>query len=144
MNSMLVVTDSSGRTLARIELSGRRKITFGRDFNRDLVIDDPAVSRLHGVIYREDGQWCIADAGSRTGTHVDGERVRWKRLRPGRTARVGGVWIQVESDNPRCDDWLQECETSPGSQDVISDEPRPMSAFLTDPGDFMATTRETP
>lgn len=141
---ILVMTDESDRTLARIELFGRRKLTFGRGFERDLVIDDPAVSRLHGVLYREGEDWCIADAGSRTGTVVDGERVRWKRLKPGRTARVGGVRLRIESDNIDGTEVSPFIEEATIENDADGDPSARTSAFLSEPDDFLPMTDEEP
>jgi hypothetical protein len=54
----------------------RDSILIGKSAEMDLVIDhDEAVSRVHAKLYREGPAWCIADLGSRNGTHVNGEPI---------------------------------------------------------------------
>ncbi|HEX8926946.1 MAG TPA: SpoIIE family protein phosphatase [Terriglobales bacterium] len=48
--------------------------TIGRKADRDLVLEDPGISREHAVILCEDGRFYLADNGSRHGTFVNGER----------------------------------------------------------------------
>ena len=48
--------------------------TIGRKADRDLVLEDPGISREHAVILCENGRFFIADNGSRHGTFVNGER----------------------------------------------------------------------
>jgi len=96
----LVIGDQNSRPIRTLSLHGMEKLTIGRSPERDLVVDDPGVSRLHCVLYLEDGEWCIADAGSKSGTYVDDARVKWKRLKPGRVASIGELrlWIEGEPD----------------------------------------------
>jgi sigma-B regulation protein RsbU (phosphoserine phosphatase) len=48
--------------------------TIGRKADRDLILEDPGISREHAVILCENGRFSIADNGSRHGTFVNGER----------------------------------------------------------------------
>ncbi len=48
------------------------RITVGRSLNSDLVIDNPRVSRIHALLWREGGATWLADTGSANGTAVDG------------------------------------------------------------------------
>jgi FHA domain len=74
-----------------------RRLQVGRPFfigrlpSCDLVLDQPAISRRHAVIYQRDGVWYIADAGSSNGTYVNltptAEPVR---LLDGDEIRLGG------------------------------------------------------
>jgi hypothetical protein len=48
-----------------------RQFLIGRLPSCDLMLDQPAISRRHAVIYQRDGSWFIADAGSSTGTFVN-------------------------------------------------------------------------
>lgn len=94
----LIIANENLTPLRRIGLDDRDRLTIGRSTNRDLIIRDPDVSRLHCVLYREQDTWCIADAGSAGGTRVDGARVLWKRLRPGRIAEIGHLRLWVHED----------------------------------------------
>lgn len=106
--STLVIADASGRVIRRIDLYGRERLTIGRSTQRDLIVNDPGISRFHCILYLEAGTWCIADAGSRGGTIVEGHGVVWKRMPPGRIAQIGHLLFRVES-----------------SEDVDLESPRP-------------------
>lgn len=59
-------------------------VTIGRGRDRDLVLDDPSVSRRHAEVCRAGlevppaggGGWLLSDVGSTNGTRVHGVRVR--------------------------------------------------------------------
>lgn len=59
------------------------KITIGRTFNNDVVINDTSVSRLHAYIRRDGNGWIIADAGSKNGSWL-----RQARLEPRREIAI--------------------------------------------------------
>jgi len=52
-----------------------RIVTVGRTKNNDIVMADISISKFHAFFKEEGGQWCLADAESRNGTFVEGERV---------------------------------------------------------------------
>jgi len=56
------------------------KITLGRDPYTDVRLEDPAVSRLHLEIRREDGNLILYDRSS-NGTLVNGTRIKRRILR---------------------------------------------------------------
>jgi pSer/pThr/pTyr-binding forkhead associated (FHA) protein len=65
------------------------RVLIGRKLTQGVVIADPAVSRLHAWIDTSQGCFILTDAGSRTGTFVNGEAiVRWE-LQPGDEIRIG-------------------------------------------------------
>src|SRR5207302_8740584 len=49
---------------------------IGTHSSNDLVLGDPAVSRFHCRLVREDGGWRVRDTGSLNGTKLDGVRIR--------------------------------------------------------------------
>jgi pSer/pThr/pTyr-binding forkhead associated (FHA) protein len=49
---------------------------IGRGGENDVVVDDPAVSRLHARVEREAGVYHVVDLGSTNGTTVDGIELR--------------------------------------------------------------------
>lgn len=56
----------------------------GRARSSDLVVQDPAVSRSHGTLVRDDqGIWRFKDLESGNGTHING-----RKLKPGKSAVV--------------------------------------------------------
>ncbi|HEY1819671.1 MAG TPA: FHA domain-containing protein [Trebonia sp.] len=70
-------------------LAGRRfpvgdaPVTFGRGEDNDIVIPDPAVSRLHAELRQEADGFVVSDQGSANGTEVNGDTITTHRLRPG-------------------------------------------------------------
>ena len=71
------------------DLAGRRypvgdaPVTFGRGEDNDVVIPDPAVSRLHAELRQEGDGFVLADLGSANGTRVNGDLITTHHLRPG-------------------------------------------------------------
>jgi pSer/pThr/pTyr-binding forkhead associated (FHA) protein len=57
------------------------RITIGRTSNNDVVINDASVSRLHAYVRREGDKWLVADAGSKNGTRLAGERLEARKER---------------------------------------------------------------
>ena len=68
----------------------------GRSRRSDVVVDVPTISRSHAVFTRyDDGSWTVADANSKTGVFVNGERVEISALEPEDTVTIGGVDMQL-------------------------------------------------
>ena len=65
------LTDETGQ---RIPIRTNRA-RIGRSQDADVVIDQPEVSRIHALIYRQDGEIHLLDLGSSNGTKVDGTTV---------------------------------------------------------------------
>lgn len=61
-----------------------------------LYIPDSCLSRQHAVMTRmNDGNYAIADAGSRSGTLVNGVQIKEKTLlKAGDRIKIGSVWIE--------------------------------------------------
>ena len=69
----------------------------GRSKRSDVVIDVPTISRTHAVLTRyDDGSWTIADAGSKSGVFVNGERVDICALEPEDVITIGGVPMKLQ------------------------------------------------
>ncbi|MEZ4411220.1 MAG: sigma 54-interacting transcriptional regulator [Polyangiales bacterium] len=89
-------------------LDGRA--TLGSAPGVDLIVSDPAVSRMHAEFeLRDDGAW-VRDLGSRNGTFVEGLRVESARVPDGGQVRVGGVTVTVRAapDATPVDLWAGE------------------------------------
>lgn len=68
----------------------QRGVTVGRTSNNDVVLDDGSVSRFHAW-FQKDAEvpgWAVADAGSKNGTRVNGERIKTRKLVPLRADAV--------------------------------------------------------
>ena len=92
-----IVYENHGRTYGG-RLTGR--VLIGRKLSHGIVSDDPGVSRLHAWIdpVRDSpGRWILTDAGSKSGTRVDGEAVATHELKPGDVIAVGPLRIRFDS-----------------------------------------------
>lgn len=71
-----LIVKLGGHELSRHELT-KKETTIGRAHECDVVIDNPAISRVHAIV-RNHGHWCsIEDAGlSRNGLYHQGKLVR--------------------------------------------------------------------
>jgi phosphoserine phosphatase RsbU/P len=56
---------------------------IGRHSENDLKIRDPFVSRVHAQIFRDGDQFRVHDCDSKSGTYVNGERVKSQTLKHG-------------------------------------------------------------
>ena len=57
----------------------------------DLVLDDPAISRLHAMIFHDSNGAGVLDLVSKNGTFVNGEEVESKSLQNGDLLETGGT-----------------------------------------------------
>ena len=68
--------------------------TIGRASSADLVLSDPAVSRLHARLENDQHTVFLTDLGSSNGTYLNGERVTDSiELRPGDTIEIGAARV---------------------------------------------------
>jgi transcriptional regulator with PAS, ATPase and Fis domain len=89
---------------ARIGLAGMDRVVIGRGAARgiqrlpdDVVrldLPDPRVSVHHAEIDRTSGRWTIADAGSKNGLFVNGERVTRQILADGDWIEIGHTFLR--------------------------------------------------
>jgi pSer/pThr/pTyr-binding forkhead associated (FHA) protein len=74
------------------------EFVLGRSEYCSMLLDDLSVSRLHAVLWREDGRTLLRDLDSRNGTTVNGRRVRGGvEVLPGDEIRVGDVLVRLET-----------------------------------------------
>jgi hypothetical protein len=58
------------------------RVTIGRTANNDIVLGEHSISRFHAYV-RQDGQsWLFADAGSKNGCDLQGERLAPRKEKP--------------------------------------------------------------
>jgi predicted component of type VI protein secretion system len=76
------------------------RVTIGRDASNVVsLVDDPKVSRLHAVLERLSGGWCVRDLTSRNGTFVNGERIdRDRVVHAGDEIRIGSTRLVYRGD----------------------------------------------
>jgi hypothetical protein len=92
----------------------RGRVLIGRRLSHGIVIGDPAVSRLHAWIDNPQGDYVLTDAGSRTGTFVNGEAIIRRYLEDGDEIRVGPLTLVWREDDAVPTDALALDLSSPG------------------------------
>jgi len=88
---------------AWLQLADGRKVpithwenVIGRSKSSDIQVNVPTVSRNHAVLTRyDDGSWTITDADSKSGTMVNGDRIRIRALNEGDKISIGGVEMEL-------------------------------------------------
>ena len=71
------------------QVSKIQPTTVGRNKVNDVAIDDKTISGQHFRIVPKEEQWFILDLESTNGTYVDGERVKFRELKPGSQIHAG-------------------------------------------------------
>lgn len=75
---------------------------IGRSKRSDVVVDIPTISRSHAVLTRyDDGSWTLSDAGSKSGTLVNGERIEIYAIDETDEIDIGGVKMSFRPMNKR-------------------------------------------
>jgi transcriptional regulator with GAF, ATPase, and Fis domain len=72
----ITVERENGQFAQRTVIHDGDLCRIGTHASNDLVMVDPAVSRFHCRLVREDGGWRVRDTGSLNGTKIDGVRIR--------------------------------------------------------------------
>ena len=86
----LELTTERGAGQGRYDLPAEG-LTLGRAEQRDVVLDDPAASRLHAEIVLRGGRFWIRDSGSANGLAINGRRVQEHPLTDGDQIRIGAT-----------------------------------------------------
>jgi signal transduction histidine kinase len=63
--------------------------TIGRSLERDVMIDDPQVSKRHAEVVQQEGRFFLRDTGSRNGTRVNGLPATEVALKGGDRVELG-------------------------------------------------------
>jgi len=94
----LTIIDSDGKR-STVELDRERRYVVGRSDGADIVLRDPALSRLHAELYFESGHWMVSDCESLNGTFVDGKRLDSPvRLDRAESVRLGRHSLRLRRD----------------------------------------------
>ncbi len=97
MATYLVIT--RGREIdSRYPLDQSVEATLGRGLECSIQLNDPLSSRVHAKLFFRDGQWNVADAGSRNGTLLNGSKIDTAALTSGNRIRVGNTELEFVDD----------------------------------------------
>lgn len=86
----------AARHMVLMDISGEfsftlnsQEILMGRHISADLRFTDMSVSRYHALLTLEDGIWTITDLDSKSGTYVNGQKIKQKKLRNNDEIKIG-------------------------------------------------------
>lgn len=110
MADIPILIGIKGQLLGRTILVDQdQKLSFGRDENNDITIDDDGVSRKHGELSFDNGTLWLQDSGSRNGIYVNGNRiVGHKALKVNDEILIGEHVLRVAWQDSTLDDLEQE------------------------------------
>ena len=94
-----VIQRVSGRGVTLNQVRGN-VLRIGRGTNAHLRSESPAVALEHADIEATDEGFFVSDAGSVTGTYVDGRAVERARLVKGSVVEIGDLRIEVKTADP--------------------------------------------
>ncbi|MEE2857911.1 MAG: sigma 54-interacting transcriptional regulator [Planctomycetota bacterium] len=80
-----------------VEQASSEGVVIGRDPSADVFIDDPAASRFHARLLRDDLQWRVQDLESSNGTFLNGDPIRESELAPGDRLGIGDCELRLEA-----------------------------------------------
>jgi transcriptional regulator with AAA-type ATPase domain len=93
----LTVSRERGSQTSRTVLFDGEVCRIGSHASNDLVLADPAVSRFHCRLLREEGAWRVRDWGSLNGTRLEGVRIRDADLSADATLTLGESEVTVQA-----------------------------------------------
>jgi transcriptional regulator with GAF, ATPase, and Fis domain len=96
----LTVDREAGRGTSRTVFFDGEVCRIGTHSSNDLVVQDPAVSRFHCRLVREEGAWRVRDWGSLNGTRLEGVRIRDADLPADATLTLGDSQVRVRAVAP--------------------------------------------
>ena len=93
----LSVEREGGSPTSRTVIHDGDLCRIGTHSSNDLVLSDPAVSRFHCRLVREEGGWKVRDTGSLNGTKVDNVRIRDADLPVDGALHLGDSIVRVRA-----------------------------------------------
>jgi transcriptional regulator with GAF, ATPase, and Fis domain len=96
----LSVEREAGKAASRTVLFDGDFCRIGTHASNDLVLQDPAVSRFHCRLLREEGAWRVRDWGSLNGTRLEEVRIRDADLPGDATVTLGDSIVRVRAVAP--------------------------------------------
>jgi predicted component of type VI protein secretion system len=109
----LEVRQPQGREVVVLDAE---RVSMGKARSNDIVLrSDPTVSRMHAVLERFSGGWCVRDLAARNGTFVNGQRLLGDcQLRAGDEIRLGATRLVFRAEGVDPDETeTQAVESAP-------------------------------
>lgn len=94
-----------------IPIPGKRFIIGRSPEYADFCLNDPAVSRMHAMIYEAGGQFMLKDMDSTSGTFVNNKRITERKLSPGDKLLLGSTsleFVATEEDGEDAEEFDAE------------------------------------
>lgn len=101
--SIRIVVRRGLHTVADIK-TVEQSLTLGRGKDASVVLDDPAVSRSHAMLVRDQGQIVLIDQRSQNGIWLVGTRVPRVVMEPGVAVTIGPFVVSAEAYEQAADD----------------------------------------
>ena len=100
MQHQLVIIEGpdAGKTFP---LADGQSLTVGRGQASDVRLNDPRVSRIHVRLQVDQGTVVVQDAGSSSGTLVNGGPIEQHTLRPGDVIQIGDTKLRYQFEGTR-------------------------------------------
>ena len=74
------------------------KITIGREYDNDVVVDNKLASRHHAVIQKIKNAYFLKDENSTNGTYLNGTKIpadKYVKLNPGDKITIGNMSLVI-------------------------------------------------
>lgn len=78
-----------------------QEILMGRHISTDLRFPDMSVSRYHALLSLENGIWTLTDLDSKSGTYVNGIKIKDRRLKNNDEIIIGKKKIYIRRVKPQ-------------------------------------------
>jgi two-component system, NtrC family, response regulator HydG len=88
----------SGPCFGDVYLLDGEQLVLGRETGNAITISDPALSRRHCAIVRDDAGWLVRDLGSFNGTFLNGDCITERRLEHGDRLSLGGTTLLFHAE----------------------------------------------
>jgi Nif-specific regulatory protein len=127
MDAHLVLNAQNG-TDSYYVLDPQRDNQIGRGLDCQIVLADPLASRVHAIIWLDEGNWRLRDADSRNGTYANDQRIDDVLLTDGFSFQIGQAEFVFRLGHPP--EIPQEAQEEEVHQTVVVDTPiqSPMTA----------------
>lgn len=102
MPAYLLMTDGK-QAQSRFLLAENKKNLIGRDLECNVVLSDLKCSRVHSIIWKQEGSWWVEDRQSSNGTFVNRQKIDQAQLADGHEIRMGStqfLFSQID-DEPK-------------------------------------------